>query len=35
MSLHTKYIQQGLYFSWFLKRATTKTEFFNLYSVIK
>jgi len=28
MSLHTKSIQQWLYFSWFLKHVTTKTEFF-------
>jgi uncharacterized protein YjfI (DUF2170 family) len=29
MSLHTKSIQQGLYFAWFLKCATTKTKIFN------
>jgi len=35
MPLHTKSIQQELYFPWFFKRGTTKTEFFNLCSVIK
>jgi hypothetical protein len=28
ISSRTKSIQQGLYFPWFLKRTTTKTEFF-------
>ena len=34
MSLHTKFIQQGLYFLWFLKRVTTKTDFFLIYVVL-